>query len=378
DYIIPKPFDPRALLCVAPAVAKAAMDSGVARQPIEDFGVYRDRLEKVFGQVHGLMRSIINRAKRAPKRVVFPEGDQEKILRASQILLDEKIAHPVLLGDPAKIREMADRLHLPLQGAEFVDLHRLEVRHRYAEDYFALRARKGVTYHDAARLMHQANYYGMMMLHNGEVDGLVSGLTFDYSETIRPALQVIGVRDGRSIVAGLYMLVFKDRVLFLSDATVNFDPTPEELSEIAAGCAATASFFGITPRIAFLSFSNFGSSRHPAARKMQRAVELTKELLPDVPVDGEMQADTAVHALSADPYSFSEIQGDANVLIFPDLQSCNIAYKLLHRVGGAETAVGPILMGMAKPVNVLQQGADVDEIVNVTAITVSEAQRYPL
>ncbi len=378
DYIIPKPFDPRALLCVAPAVAKAAMDSGVARAPIEDFGVYRERLEKVLGQVRGIMRFIINRAKREPKRVVFPEGDHEKILRASQILLDEQIAHPVLLGDSVRIREMADRLHLSLHGAEIVDMHRLEDRHRYAEGYFKLRARKGVTITDASRLMHQANYYGMMMLQNGEVDGLVSGLTFDYSETIRPALQIIGLREGRSIVAGLYMLVFKDRLLFLSDATVNFEPTAEQLAEIAAGCAATATFFGVTPRIAFLSFANFGGSKHPAAIKMKRATELTRALLPDVVVDGEMQADTAVHPGAADPYSFSAIQGDANVLIFPDLTSCNIAYKLLHRVGGAETAVGPILMGMAKPVNVLQHGADVDEIVSVTAITVSEAQRRPL
>ncbi|HEY9898603.1 MAG TPA: NADP-dependent malic enzyme [Pantanalinema sp.] len=378
SYIIPKPFDPRALLWVAPAVAKAAMETGVARSPIEDFDAYRDSLEKRFGQRRALMRFITNRAKRDPKRIVFPEGDQEKILRAAQIMLDEGIAQPVLLGDPVKIRLVAERLNLTLQGAELVDMHNEPARHRYAQLLFEQRSRKGVTFQDASRLMHQSNYFGTMMLKCGEVDGLVSGLTYDYSETIRPALQIIGPRSDRSIVAGIYVLVFKDRLLFLSDATVNLEPTADQLCEIAVGSAATAGFFGVEPRIAFLSFSNFGSSTHPSALKMKRATELTKDMLPTVVVDGEMQADTAVHPPSADPFTFSAIQGDANVLIFPDLQSCNIAYKLLHRMGGAEAAVGPILMGMAKPVNVLQHGADVDEIVNVTAITVSEAQRFPL
>lgn len=378
DYIIPKPFDPRALLWVSTAVAQAAMDTGAARKPIADFEAYREHLERQMGPVQGMMRFINNRAKREPKRVVFPEGDQEKIVRAAHILLDEKIAFPVLLGDAARIHAIADRLHLSLEGCEIHDPRNVAARQPYAQQLFELRGRKGVTLENADHLVKQSNYYGMMMLKNGAVDGLVSGLTYDYSQTIRPALQVIGTREGRSLAAGLYMMVFKDRMLFLSDATVNYDPTAEQLAEIAVGCAEMATFFGVTPRLAFLSFSDFGSSRHPSAVKMKRATELTRMRLPGVVMDGEMQADTAVYPPMASAFPFSAIQGDANVLIFPDLQSCNIAYKLLHRVGGAEAAVGPILMGMAKPVNVLQQGADVDEIVSITAITVSEAQRMPL
>lgn len=377
DYIIPKPFDPRALVWVASAVARAAMETGVARRPIVDFDAYREQLEKQMGPVQGVMRLIVNQAKREPQRVVFPEGEEEKILRAAHILLKERIAHPVLLGDSTRIRQLAEQLHVSLEGCVIRDPNQPEERARYAQQLFELRARKGMTRNQADRLLQQSNYYGMMLLQNGEVEGLVSGLTFDYSQTIRPALQVIGTGAGKKLAAGVYMLVWKDRLLFLSDATVNFDPSAEELSEIAADCAEMATFFGVEPRLAFLSFSNFGSSNHPSARKMMRATELTKARLPGVVVEGEMQADTAIYAPMAEPFPFSAIQGDANVLIFPDLQSCNIAYKLLHRMGGAEAAVGPILMGMAKPVNVLQFGATVDEIVNIAAITVGEAQRSP-
>ncbi len=375
SYIIPKPLDPRVLLWEAPAVAKAAMETGVARKPIEDLEAYRDSLESRFGRSKEIMRMVIHKARRSPQRIVFPEGTEEKILRATQIILDEEIARPILLGDAKVIQEKVKMLELDLDGVEIVEPVNSPKFDEYASKYYEMRKRKGVTRIDARNLLQRRpNYYGMMMVHTGDADGLVSGLTQHYPETIRPALQVIKPRPGISVVAGMYMLVFKNDVRFISDATVNFDPTPEQLADIAILTAEKVRSFDIEPRIAMLSFSNFGSTEHPSAQKMARAAELVKRRAPDLMVDGEMMADTAVvPEILETIYPFSSLKGGANVLICPDLQSANIAQKLLAKLGGAEP-VGPILLGMRKPVYLLIPGNEVADIVNVTAMAVRDAQ----
>ena len=373
DYIIPKPFDHRVLLSVAPAVAKAAMDSGVARAAIP-LDSYIDDLEKRLGRSHEVAHALIHRARRDPKRIVFPEGDHEKVLRACQILTDEKIAHPILLGNERDIREKARGLGLNLDAVPVVDPSTSPRREAYAGELFRLRGRKGVSRGEAAGLILNRNVYGSTMVHLGDADGLISGLTQHYPDTIRPALQIIKVRPDVRKVSGLYVLIFKHRLLFLADTTVNIEPSAEDLAEIAVESARVARRFEVSPRIALLSFSNFGSTRHPFSEKMRRAVDMVRERAPDLTVDGEMQADTAVTPeIAQEAYPFSAIQGDANVLIFPDLQSANIAYRLLIRLGGAE-AIGPILMGLSRPVHVLQQGCDVSAIVNMAAIAVLDAQ----
>ncbi len=374
EYIIPKPFDPRVLIREAWAVAKAAMDSGVAGETI-DLDEYRDQLERRLGRSQGVMRIMIHKAQRKPKRVVFPEGEEPKILRASQILIDEKIATPVLLGDEAVIRERIADLRLSLDSIEIVDPARAPQLARYTEELYRVRQRKGVTLTEASEMMANRNTFGSIMVRLGEADVLIGGLTQHYPETIRPALEVIPVRAGFRRVSGLYLLItMKGDVYFLADATVNVEPSSEELAEIAISTAETARRFNIEPRVAMLSFSNFGSARHPLADKVRRATEIVKHRAPELTVDGEMQADTAVTPeILAGTYPFSPLKGGANVLIFPNLESCNIAYKLLARLGGAE-AIGPILMGLSKPVHVLQRGAEVNDIVNVAAIAVVDAQ----
>jgi malate dehydrogenase (oxaloacetate-decarboxylating)(NADP+) len=373
-YIIPKPLDPRVLLQVAPAVAQAGMKSGVARKPIDDLDAYRDALESRFGRSKEIMRVIIHKAQRAQKRIVFPEGSEEKILRASQIILDEEIAHPILLGDRAIIEEKIKMLDLDLGGIEIVDPAHAQKSDEYVSKYYDLRKRKGATRVDARNLVRRPINYGMMMVHAGDADGLVSGLTQNYPETIRPALQIIKSRPGTSTVAGLYMLIFKNDVRFIADATVNFDPTAEQLADIAILAAEKVRSFDIDPHIAMLSFSNFGSTDHPSAQKMARATELVKRRAPNLMVDGEMMADTAVSPEIIDTlFPFSSLKGGANVLICPDLQSANIAYKLLAKLGGAEQ-VGPILLGIRKPVYLLIPGNEVADIVNVTAMAARDAQ----
>ena len=374
NYIIPKPLDPRVLLWEAPAVAKAAMQSGVARKPIEDLDAYRDALESRFGRSKQLMRIFIHKAQRAPKRIVFPEGSEDKILRASQIILDEEIATPIVLGDAALIREKIKMLDLNLEGIEIVDPASSPKFDNYAGKYYDIRKRKGVTQTIARNHVRRPIDFGMMMVHEGDADGLVSGLTQHYPETMRPALQIIKPKPGTMTVAGLYMLIFKNDVRFITDATVNFEPTAEQLADIAILAAEKVRSVDIEPRIAMLSFSNFGSTKHPSAQKMARAAELVKRRAPDLMVDGEMMADTAVvPEILETLYSFSSLKGGANLLVCPDLQSANIAVKLLAKLGNAD-CVGPIILGIRKPVYLLIPGNEVADIVNVTAMAVRDAQ----
>ncbi|HEX2022105.1 MAG TPA: NADP-dependent malic enzyme [Candidatus Thermoplasmatota archaeon] len=373
DYVIPKPFDPRVLLHVAPAVAKAAMESGVARKTL-DLDKYRDELEARLGKAREMMRIVINKARRAPKRVVFPEGADEKILRACQILHDEGIAKPILLGNPQEVQRRKDELHLDFP-ADVIDPRESARRAAYAEELFRLRQRKGITRSEAETTMKRdRNAFGAMMVRAGEADALVSGLSTHYPDALRPCLQIIGLKDGVSRAVGLYMMTLRNRVLFLADATVNIDPTAEDLAEIAIQAARVARQFDVQPRVAMLSFSNFGSTRHPFAEKVAKATRIVQQRAPDLEVDGEMQADTAVVEELLREYPFSRLRESANVLIFPDLQSANIAYKLLQRLSDAE-ATGPILEGMAKPVHILQRGDDVRDVVNMAAIAVLEAQQ---
>jgi len=375
EYIIPKPFDPRVLLHVAPAIAQAAMDSGVARQPIEDMEKYIEHLESTQGKSKEIMRYIINKAKTDPKRVAFPEGDNEKMLRAAQVLVDEGIAKPILIGNSIKIRNKIDELGLNLDDVEVVDTENSKYTEPYSQELYRLRQRKGITETEARRIIRRKsrNHFGAMMVRMGDADAMLSGIDAHYPETIRPALEVVGKQPNLTSVHGMYMMVFKKGVYFMADTTVEIDPSAEELAETAILAAQNVKVFDIDPRVAMLSFSNFGSVRHPLSDKVRRAVEIVKEREPDLIIDGEMQADTAVVQELLDHFKFSKLKNTANVLIFPDLNSGNIAYKLLARLGGAE-AIGPILMGMQKPVHVLQRGDDVSDIVNMAAIAVVDAQ----
>jgi malate dehydrogenase (oxaloacetate-decarboxylating)(NADP+) len=318
---------------------------------------------------------MIHKARRQPKRVVFPEGDEPKILRACQILIDEKIAVPILLGSEQKIRAQMSELRLHLNGIAIIDPAKSERLAAYAEEMYSLRQRKGVTRHEAAELILNRTAFGCMMVRLGDGDALVGGLTQHYPDTIRPALQVIEVRHGMRLVSGVYVMITAKRdIYFLADATVNIEPTAEDLAEIAVNTAEMARRFDVEPRVAMLSFSNFGSSRHPLAEKVRRAVELVRLREPALMVDGEMQADTAlVPEVMDETFPFSTLKGGANVLIFPNLEAGNIAYKLLSRIAGAEP-IGPILMGLSRPVHVLQRGAEVNDIVNIAAIAVVDAQ----
>jgi malate dehydrogenase (oxaloacetate-decarboxylating)(NADP+) len=375
EYLIPKPFDPRVLLHVAPAVAQAAMDSGVARRPIENMGKYIESLEALQGRSKEIMRGLINKAKSNPKRIVFPEGEVEKILRAAQVLIDEGIAIPILLGDETEIRAKIQELNLDLSNVQIIDPATSPKRTEYIDALFEMRQRKGITRTEGKRhIKKDRNYYGAMMVEKGDADALLSGIEHHYPDTIRPSLEIIGKQEGLSKVHGMYMLVFKKDVVFCADTTVTIEPTAEELAETAILTAQKVRHFEVEPRVAMLSFSNFGSAEHPLTLKVKRATQLVKEWAPDLIVDGEVQANLALDPeLMEKQYPFSKLKGNANVLIFPDLQSGNISYKLLTRLGGAE-AVGPILMGMKKPVHVLQRGDDVSDIVNMAAVAVVDAQ----
>jgi malate dehydrogenase (oxaloacetate-decarboxylating)(NADP+) len=374
EYIIPKPFDPRVLIWEASAVANAAMETGVAQQPV-DIAHYREELEKRLGKAAVVMRGMIHKAQKEPKRIVFTEGEQPKILRACQILLDEKIADPILLGNEAAILARTAELHLHLEGARIIDPKKFPRLDEYVEEFYSLRQRKGITRTEAAQLILNPVTFGSVMVSLGDADGLVGGLTTHYPDTIRPALQVIDVRPEVRRVAGVYLLITaKGDMYFLSDATVNIEPTAEDLAEIAIMTAEKAVRFSQEPRVAMLSFSNFGSTRHPLSDKVRRAVELVRQRAPHLMIDGEMQADTAVvPAIVDETYPFSTLKGGANVLIFPNLESGNIAYKLLHRIGGCDL-IGPLLTGLTKPVHVLQRGSEVNDIVHVAAVAVVDAQ----
>jgi malate dehydrogenase (oxaloacetate-decarboxylating)(NADP+) len=374
DYIIPKPFDPRVLVWEAVAVAKAAMETGVAQNPV-DLTEYREQLEKRLGKAHELMRIMIHKAQANPKRVVFTEGEHEKILRACHVLLEEKIAVPVLLGHGDAVQKAAAELGISLEGAVVIQPENHPRLNEYVKEFYRLRQRKGVTLAAATEQMNHRSIFGSMMVRMGDADALVSGLTKNYPETLRPALQIIGVREGIHKVCGIYLLItHKGDLFFLADATVNIEPTAEDLAEIAICTAQEARRFNLEPRVAMLSFSNFGSTRHPLCEKVRRAVELVRYADPTLIIDGEVQADFAVNAKKLEEsFPFSTLKGGANVLIFPDLQSCNIAARLLPRLGGAE-ALGPILSGMAKPVHLLQRGVEVEDVVNIATIAVVDAQ----
>ena len=371
EYIIPKPFDPRVLLWVAPAVAQAAVDSGVARLPL-NVEEYRLALEARLGKGWELMRHIIRKAQSNPKRIVFGEGEDPKIIRAAALVAEEKIGHPILLGRPEVIAGIIDDLGLDLQP-EVIHPASSDRHEAYSGVYYERRQRKGVTQPRARSFLRRRSYYGPMMVEMGDADAFVSGLNHNYPEVIRPALQIVGTAENVSRVAGMYILIIRDRVFFFADPTVNIDPSAEEMAEIACMTADEARRFDIEPRIAMISFSNFGSTRHPEADKVAEAVRIVRQRRPDLVVDGEMMADTAVVPEIVDElYPFSQVR-DANVLIFPNLAAANVAYKLLQRLGGAET-IGPVLMGMAKPVHVLQRGDEVREIVNIAALAVVDAQ----
>jgi malate dehydrogenase (oxaloacetate-decarboxylating)(NADP+) len=374
EYIIPKPFDPRVLVWEASAVAKAAMETGVARTPV-DLVEYRERLERLLGKAHEVMRTIIRKAEARPRRVVFPEGENEKILRAAHILVEEKIAQPILLGNEKIIAAKAGDLGVALDKIQVVNPKEWPKREVYIHTLYQLRQRHGVTLSEAQELINNRNLFGSLMVQVGDADALVGGVDQHFPDTIRPALQVIKPRPGIHHVSGLYVLVTRrGDMYFLADCTVNIEPSAEDLAEIAICAAQTAKRFNVTPRVAMLSFSNFGSTKHPLAEKVQRAVELVRKADPTLMIDGEMMADTAVvPEIIEETYPFSELRGGANVLIFPDLTSANTCYKLLRRIGGAE-AIGPILMGMSKPVHVLQRDTEVEEIVNIAAIAVVDAQ----
>jgi len=374
DYLIPFPFDPRVLLWVAPAVAWAAVASGVAKQMI-DLETYREQLEARLGRARGIMRGIINRAVRDPKRVVFPEGEEPKIIRAARMIADEGIASPILLGQRSTIERIAEENHISLRDIVIEDPAKSDKRDKYADYLWQRRQRKGLSHGEAHQLLFNGNYFGSVMVACGDADALLSGVGMHYPETIRPALQVIGVHPKAEIVAGLYMLVFEKHVIFCGDTTVNIDPTAEQLAQIAYSAGRIVRTFGITPKIAMLSFSNFGSVRHPEAEKVARAVAILRKRDPSLIVDGEMQADTAMDEnILRTGYPFSALKERANVLIFPNLSAGNIAYKLLHHLGGA-AKIGPFLVGMNLPVHVLEQGADVQDIVNMAAVAVMDAQQ---
>jgi malate dehydrogenase (oxaloacetate-decarboxylating)(NADP+) len=370
DYIIPKPLDPRVLMRLAPAVALAAMESGVARLHI-DLDAYMDALAARMGPSVQVMRAMEQKAKQAPKRLVFAEGEHPKIIRAAYALASEGIARPILLGRPDEITAQTQALGLDYAPVA-VDPNQSTKRSQYAEIFYLRRQRKGVTLSLAGDLLRQPNYFGPMMVDQGEADAFVSGVTYNYPEVLRPALQAVGRQEERW-VSGVYMMLVQERIYFFTDATVIIEPTVEQLAAIAVNAAELAQEFDIEPRIAMLSFSNFGSTAHEQAEKVRLATELVKQRRPDLEIDGEMQADIAVvPELMQRHYPFSRVR-DANVLVFPHLAAANTAYKLLSRLGGAE-AIGPILVGMGKPVQVLATGADVRDIVNVAILATVDAQ----
>jgi malate dehydrogenase (oxaloacetate-decarboxylating)(NADP+) len=376
DYIIPKPMDQRLLIEVSSAVAKAAVDSGVARKVITDWDAYSEELRSRINKDDRLMRNLSIKAKENPKRVVFAEADNYKILRAAQIVKDEGIATPILLGNTEKIKQIMRENELDLDDVKIIDT-RQECEHaqEYAEYLFSKRQRRGITQYEAKKMMRDRNYYGASMVQFGHADALISGLTKNYVTTVKPALQIIGTEPGVAKVAGMYIMITKKGPVFFGDTTVNVDPTVQDLVDITVLIERSVKRFIGNPRVALLSYSNFGSNDGDIPEKTREAVRVLHKQYPDMVIDGEMQANFAINAeLLKDNYPFSTLNGKpANTLIFPNLESGNIAYKLLQELGGAE-AVGPILLGLKKPVHVLQLGSSVREIVNMITIAVVDAQ----
>jgi len=371
DYIIPKPFDSRALYWVAPAVAEAAMKTKVAGRKI-NLPEYRDRLMRSTDRSREILNVLVLKAKRQKRKIVFPEGTEAKIIRAAHILQVEEICHPILLGPKTELERTAKSLRISLKGMTLIDTREDSRREIFAERFYQERQRKGLSRIEASRLMERGTYFGLMMVEGGEADGLVSGLTKSYPETIRPTLQILPMKENYRYAAGLYLVGLKERLFFFADTTVNIDPSAECLAEIALQTAEKVEFFDIEPKIALLSFSNFGSANHHSSQKLTEAISIIHKKRPELIVDGEMQADTAVTQELLKRYPFSKLKSPANILIFPNLAAGNIAYKLLQRLANAEV-IGPILMGPQKPVHVLQQGSSVNEIVNMATIAAAES-----
>jgi malate dehydrogenase (oxaloacetate-decarboxylating)(NADP+) len=376
DYIIPKPLDPRLIYTVAPAVARAAIESGVAQQPITKWEEYENELKKRLGLDNKLMRVLTNKAKQNPQRVVFAEADTYKILKAAQIVNDEGVAKPILLGNKKRIQQLIEEHKLRLQDIPVIDpREQQETLDEFGKIFSEKRERRGFTFYEARKIMQERNYYGAMMVERGQADVLISGLTRNYASTIKPALSVIGTQIGVRKVAGMYIMITKEGPVFFADTTININPTVEEIVEITLLTARAVKQFNIRPRIALLSYSNFGSSNTESAIKMRQATEILHEDYPDLLVDGEVQANFAFNPqLLKDNFPFSDlVNGGANTLIFPNLDAGNIAYKLIQTMGAAE-AIGPVLLGMDKPVHILQLGSSVREIVNMVTIAVVDAQ----
>lgn len=378
DYIIPKPVDNRLLTTVAPAVAKAAMESGVARYEITDWDAYKTLLNQRLGIDNQLLRVAGTKARMDPRKVVFAEAENQKILRAAQMALDEGVAFPILLGDPGRINSIAAANGIDLQGMTIIDPKAENVQQKrkdFGEIFFQKRQRKGFNHYESIRIMKDRNYFGSMMVETGEADAMISGLSKNYPDTVRPALQIIGLDPHVKKVAGMYIVITRKGPLFLADTTVNFNPTAEELADIAMLVAREVSTFGVTPVVAMLSYSNFGSSDSPEAKLVARAVQIVKEKEPDLLIDGEMQANVAFNKdILRDNYPFSPlVNRDVNILIFPNLAAGNVTYNILQELGGFDV-VGPILIGLKKPVHVLQLGSHVRSIYNMIVISVIDAQ----
>ena len=378
DYIIPKPLDPRLLSVVAPAVAKAAMDSGVARVNITDWNAYTIELNKRLGLDNQLSRVLGSKARRDPKRVVFADAENIKILKAAQLVLDEKVGYPILLGDEKKINRIAMENSIDLEGIPIInpkDDETEEMRKEFGELFFSKRQRRGVNRYEAYKVMKERNHFGCMMVETGEADCMISGLSRNYPDTIRPAIEIIGTEEGVKKIAGMYLLFTKRGPLFLADTTVNFNPTAEELAEITLLVAKEVKQFNIVPKIAMLSYSNFGSSNSPEANLVRKAREIVKQKDSSLICDGEIQGILAFNKeILKDNYPFTElVNGEVNTLIFPNLAAGNIAYNLLQEVGGADS-IGPILLGLNKPVHVLQLGSSIRSIFNMVVIAVVDAQ----
>jgi malate dehydrogenase (oxaloacetate-decarboxylating)(NADP+) len=378
DYIIPKPLDPRLLSTVAPAVARAAIESGVAQIKIDNWDAYAIELNKRLGLDNQLIRLLGSKARNNPKRLVFAEADNLKILKVAQILYDEGVAFPMLLGDEKKIRHIAGTNNIDLDGMPVINPYNDEYeeqRKRFGELFFQKRQRRGFNKYEAYKIMRDRNYFGCMMVETGEADAMISGLTKNYPDTIRPALQAIGTEEGVKKIAGMYLMLTKKGPLFLADTTVNFNPTAEELADITLLVAREVQNFNLTPRIAMLSYSNFGTSDSAEARLVAEARSIVKQKNPSLIVDGEMQASVALNNdLLKENYPFSElVDQEVNTLVFPNLAAGNIAYNLLKELGAAD-AIGPILLGLKKPVHVLQLGSSVRNIYNMALVAVVDAQ----
>ena len=372
DYLIPKPFDPRVLMWVAPAVAKAAMESGVAQKPIEDFDAYQSHLAQLMEKAKIVIQPLVERARRNKRRIVFPDGENDKVLRAVERLIEERICTPILIGNPERIETKRKEMNLGLDGIEVVDPVECSEDSELVDAYWSLRQRKGMTQEGARRAMLDETVVGSMMVKLGRAHGLLGGIAIPYADTIRPSVEVLGLDAKVKLISGTYVMVSKGRRFFFGDCTVNIDPSAEDLAQIAINTANVAKTFGYEPRVAMLSFSNFGTHRnHEEVQRIRKAIRIVREQAPELKIDGEMQADTAISENFAKEYPFSNIAGTANVLIFPNLVSGNISYKLLSEIGGV-TTIGPVLTGVSKPVNAIAMGASEADVFNMAVITANQ------